>query len=85
MHTMPDDSEKTEPIFICSSTESLDSWASNELLPEEIQTTIREANVLVVPFIGHAHDSELVYFPKGTDVLMDTFRAEATESFRPDI
>jgi len=78
-------SHAQQGLIIQPSTESFRSWIARPYIGEDLRLQLAKANVLIIPSEGFGDRSDLVYFPQGTEELLQFIRTSGHSELSVDI
>jgi len=72
-------------IVVQDSRESISTWVNRPYISNKLREQLLRANVLLVPSEGYADQTDLVFFPSGTEELFHFLRESQREGLSVDI
>ena len=78
--------ESTEyELRIEETHETFETWTQQPFISENLRSQLSQENVLLVPRRGYFTESDILYFPQGTEELLRFFRESDVKGLSVDI
>src|SRR6266571_2792917 len=68
-----------------SSQESIQTWAERVYIGSKLRRQLTKANALIVPNEGLGDQGDLLYFPEGTEEVLQFLKSSASDGLTVDI